>query len=175
MPTKSTALRNSQIGNLVANLDSLELIDGSSNVIATGSGISWGTASSGSVSPSSDISLSGNANAGGGTDAATARFFDSGASGEEISGLNVGQDQNVGTWSNGTSYQVGDKVSNGGRTFEATEAHTADSSNEPGVGDSWPDFWDEIHILLDNTNITDGQTINLPSSSATLTEPADTQ
>jgi hypothetical protein len=175
MPTKSTALRNSQVENLVANLDSLELKDGSSTVIATGSGISWGSPSSGAVNPSSDISLNGNANAGGGTDAATARFYDSGASGEEIDGLNVGQDQNVSTWSSGSSQQVGDKVSNVGRTFEATKPHTAGTDNEPGVGDAWPSVWDEIHILLDNTNISDGQTINLPSNSATITEPADTQ
>lgn len=87
--TKSSALRNSQADNLVANLDSMELIDGSSNVIATGSGISWASASSGSVSPSSDITLTGNTNAGSGTDAATARLYDSGASGEEINSMSV--------------------------------------------------------------------------------------
>jgi tripartite-type tricarboxylate transporter receptor subunit TctC len=87
--TKSNALRNSQADSLVANLDSIELKDSSGTTIAEGSGISWDAASSGSVSPSSDITLTGNSNAGGGTDATDARIYDSGASGEEINSLNV--------------------------------------------------------------------------------------
>ena len=89
MATKNTALRNSQADSLVANLDSIELLDGSSNVIATGSGISFAAASSGEVSPSSDVTITGNANAGSGTDADSARLFDSGGSGEEINSLTV--------------------------------------------------------------------------------------
>lgn len=90
MATKSSALRNSQADSLVANLDQLELIDGASNVIATvDAAIVWAAASAGSVSPSSDINMTGNANAGGGTAAATARLYDSGATGEEITGLTV--------------------------------------------------------------------------------------
>ena len=89
MATKNTALRNSQADSLVANLDSIELLDGSSNVIATGSGISFAAASSGEVSPSSDVTITGNANAGSGTDADSARLFDSGGSGEEINSISV--------------------------------------------------------------------------------------
>jgi len=87
--TKSSALRNSQADSLVANLDSIELKDSGGTVIATGSGISFNAASSGSVSPSADITLTGNANAGSGTTATSARIFDSGASGEEINSLVV--------------------------------------------------------------------------------------
>lgn len=87
--TKSTELRSSQADSLVSNLDSMELKDTNGNTIAEGSGISWDAASSGSVSPSSDITLTGNANAGGGTDATDARVYDSGASGEEINSLTV--------------------------------------------------------------------------------------
>ena len=89
MATKNTALRNSQADSLVANLDSIELIDGGGTVIATGSGISFAAASNGEVSPSSDVSITGNASAGSGTDADSARLFDSGGSGEEINSLNV--------------------------------------------------------------------------------------
>jgi len=87
--TKSSALRNSQADSLVANLDSIELKDSGGTVIATASGISFNAASVGSVSPSADITLTGNANAGSGTTATSARIFDSGASGEEINSLNV--------------------------------------------------------------------------------------
>jgi len=87
--TKSSALRNSQADSLVANLDSIELKDTNGTTIAEGSGISWNAASSGSVSPSADITLTGNANAGGGTNATDGRIYDSGASGEEINSLNV--------------------------------------------------------------------------------------
>jgi tripartite-type tricarboxylate transporter receptor subunit TctC len=89
MATKNTALRNSQADSLVANLDSIELLDGSSTVIATGSGISFAAASNGEVSPSSDVTITGNANAGSGTDTDSARLFDSGGSGEEINSLTV--------------------------------------------------------------------------------------
>jgi len=87
--TKSSALRNSQADSLVANLDSIELKDTDGVVIATGSGISFNAASSGSVSPSSDITLTGNTMAGSGTTATSARIFDSGTSGEEINSLVV--------------------------------------------------------------------------------------
>jgi hypothetical protein len=87
--TKSSALRNSQADSLVSNLDSIELKDSGGTVIAEGSGISWDAASSGSVSPSADITLTGNANAGGGTNATDGRIYDSGGSGEEINSLNV--------------------------------------------------------------------------------------
>lgn len=87
--TKSNALRNSQADSLVANLDSIELKDTNGNTIATGSGISFNAASGGSVTPSADITLTGNANAGSGTTATSARIFDSGSTGEEINSLVV--------------------------------------------------------------------------------------
>jgi len=124
--SKSNALRNSQADSLVANLDSIELKDSGGTTIAEGSGISWDAASSGSVSPSSDVTLTGNANAGSGTDATAARQYDSGASGEEISSLNVTQ--------------------------------------TGGGGD----------IELDNTNISDGQTVTIPASNFDITEPSST-
>lgn len=92
MADKSTAIRNSQADRLVANLDGIELLDASSNVIATGTVSGWASATAGEVKPSSDVSLTGTAAAGtgsNGTDAATARFFDTGATGEEVSGMTV--------------------------------------------------------------------------------------
>jgi hypothetical protein len=124
--SKSNALRNSQADSLVANLDSIELKDSSGTTIAEGSGISWDAASSGSVSPSSDVTITGNSNAGSGTDAANARQYDSGASGEEINNLDVTQ--------------------------------------TGGGGD----------IELDNTNISDGQTVTIPAGNFDITEPSST-
>lgn len=89
MADKSTAIRNSQADRLVANLDGIELLDASSNVIATGTVSGWAAASAGEVKPSADVSLTGNTAAGGGTDAATARIYDTGATGEEVSGMTV--------------------------------------------------------------------------------------
>lgn len=85
--TKNTDLRNAQADRLVANLDKMELLDSNGNTIANGD-VSWAAASNGEVSPSSSIELDGTANAGTGTDAAEARFYDADGN-EEISGLTV--------------------------------------------------------------------------------------
>jgi len=86
--TKNTDLRNAQADRLVQNLDKMELLDSNGNTIASGD-VSWDPATTGEVSPASAINLTGTANAGTGTDAATARFYDSGNSGEEINSLSV--------------------------------------------------------------------------------------
>lgn len=88
MATKSTALRTSQADNLVANLDRLDLEDGSGNVLATGT-VAWDSAAAGVVGLSASIELTGAAQAGSGTNAEAARLYHSGESGEEIDGLTV--------------------------------------------------------------------------------------
>jgi hypothetical protein len=115
-----------------------------------------------------------NSDAGTGTDATQARIYDdSGSSGEELSGLIVALDQNVDPWSDGTSYSVDDKVSNTiqGTTFafRVTEAHTADSEKEPGVGDTWRDFFELIDLRIDQNNLTDGLEVNI--NSLTIVQP----
>lgn len=124
MATKSSSLRNSLADDMVSNIDSIEMKDSSGTVIATGSISGWTTASGGSVDFSSSVDVTGNSNAGGGTDIATARVFDSNTSGDEVSGITVSQD---------------------------------------GSGD----------IDVENTNISDGQTLTL--SSLEIIEPASTQ
>lgn len=95
MATKSTALRNAQADGLVANLDKIEVLDTNGTVLGTGT-VSWTSASSGEVDFSSDVDVTGNSNAGGGTDITEARVFDSGSTGEEISGITVTQTGNGG-------------------------------------------------------------------------------
>lgn len=150
------------------NIDGLELLDGSSNVIARATGFSWNAASGGTIDVSGTPTATGLSAAGTGTDAANARLYDdSGASGDEVTGLIVAQDQNFSPWSSSTSYQVGDKVTNtiGGDTFrfEVTEAHTSDSEKEPGAGATWPKYFDLVDLVIDNTNIADGQTVDVNS------------
>lgn len=86
--TKNDALRNSQADALVSNLDAIELKDTNGTVIATASGISWNSASGGTVAPSADITLTGNTMAGEGTDAESARIYDEDGT-EEIDGFSV--------------------------------------------------------------------------------------
>jgi len=123
MATKSTALRNSQADSLVANLVTLEVLDANSNVIGSGSISGWTTASSGEVDFDSDVSVTGNSNAGDGADIAEARLV--GSTSEELTGITVTQ--------------------------------------TGGGGD----------IEVENTNITDGQTLTV--TSLAITEPAETQ
>lgn len=96
MATKSSALRNSQADGLVANIDKIEVKDTNGNVLGTATISGWTSASSGQVDLSSDVTITGNATAGSGTDITEARLYDSGSSGEEISGLTVTQTGNGG-------------------------------------------------------------------------------
>jgi len=166
--TISDASRNAILDRFVQNLDGIELKDTNGTVIATTTGESWNSASGGTVDVSGTPTLTGNANASTGTDATNARLYDdSGNSGEEVDGLIVGQDQNFSSWSTSTSYQVGDKVTNtvAGDTFrfEVTEAHTSGSDKEPGVGDTWPRYFQLVDLVIDNTNIAQNQTIDVNS------------
>ena len=85
----STALRNSQAADLVANLDTLEIIDADgTTVLVAFSGLTWSAPSNGQVSVS-NTPLTATAAATG--TATTARLKDSsGTSGEEITGIPVG-------------------------------------------------------------------------------------
>lgn len=87
MATVSSALRNSQADDLVAELDKLEILDGSSNVLVSFS-ISWNAASSGQTTVSG-LPITSTASAGG--TASEARLVDSGGeTTEEITSLSVG-------------------------------------------------------------------------------------
>jgi len=88
MATKSEALRNSQAEDMAANLNALEIKDSTGpTVIIEFTGVSFGSASSGTVSASS-TPHSGSASAGGNAD--TARLYDkAGSTGEEVTGLTV--------------------------------------------------------------------------------------
>jgi len=172
--TVSNASRNAILDRFVQNLDGIELKDSAGTVIASVTGASFNAASGGTVDVSGTPTLTGNASAATGTDATTARLFDSGASDEEVDGLIVAQDQNFSAWSPSVSYQVGDKVTNTVDgdlfRFEVTEAHTSDSEKEPGVGDTWPRYFDLIDLVIDNTNIADGQTVDI--NSLLIVQPA---
>lgn len=46
-------------------------------------------------------------------------------------------------WLTATGYVVGDRVSNGGKSYVCTVAHTSGASDEPGTGANYLDFWGE--------------------------------
>jgi len=87
MSTANDTLRNSIADDLVANFDRLEVLDGSSNTLVTYT-ISWNAASAGNTGVSG-LPITESASNGG--DAATARLYDSGSSGQELSGMSVTQ------------------------------------------------------------------------------------
>ena len=176
--TVSSSLRNRVADARVQNLDALELFDGSSNVIARVTGISWdaaGATDDGAVYVSGTPTLTGTTNAGSGADAVEARYYDdAGSSGDALEGLIVAQGTSPPAWSYGTTYSQGDLVSNtlSGVTFyfQADSGHTASTSDEPGAGELWPGTWTLVDILIENTNIVDGQTVDV--NSAVIVEPA---
>lgn len=47
-------------------------------------------------------------------------------------------------WASGITYPINTFVVNRGRTYTCIQAHTSDSSNEPGVGDNWQVYWSKI-------------------------------
>lgn len=172
--TVSDALRTSVADTRVANIDAIELLDGANGtVIASTTGVGWNAASGGSVSVSGTPTLDGNASAGAGTQATHARLYHTGASGDELDNLIVDQDQNYSAWSTNTSYTSGDRVTNtiGGTTFyfKATTGHTSSSSDEPGVGDEWRTYWELQDIVISNTNIADGDKVDI--NSMVIVEP----
>lgn len=175
--TVSTALRNAMADRRVQNIDALQLQDSGGTTIAEVTGLSWnsaGATDNGVVYASGTPTITGNSNAGSGTDATEARFYDTGASGEELTGLVVGQGTSPSAWSGGNSYSQGDLVSNtlSGVTFyfEADQNHTAAPDNEPGAGETWPAYWTLVDVLIENTNIADGQTIDI--NYVAIVEPA---
>jgi len=116
MPTASSELRNSQAEDMTENIDRLEILDGSQNVLVIFS-ISWNAASSGQVTVSG-LTKSTTASAGG--TASEARYYDSGNSGEEISGLSVA--------TSGADVTIDNTSITNGQTVELTSAsYTAPS------------------------------------------------
>jgi hypothetical protein len=174
----STSLRNRVADARVENLDALELFDSSGSVIADATGISWNAAGAqddGAVYVSGTPTLTGTAAAAGGADAVEARYYDdAGSSGDELSGLVVAQGTSPSAWSLGTSYTQGDLVSNtlsGVQFFfRADSQHSASADTEPGAGKLWPGTWTLVDILIENTNIVDGQTIDI--TVAAVVEPS---
>lgn len=121
MATKTSELRNSQADDLVANLDKLEIKDSTGpTTIIDFSGLTWGSASSGTVSATS-TPHSGSATNGG--DADEARLYDSGSSGEEITGLTVT------ATGNGGDIQLDNTNINSGQTVEITSIDVTEPAN----------------------------------------------
>lgn len=87
MSTANDTLRNSLADDLVGNFDRLEILDGSDNTLVTFT-ISWNAASTGNTGVSGLPITESAANGG---DAASARLYDSGSSGEELADMTVAQ------------------------------------------------------------------------------------
>lgn len=130
--------------------------------------ITWGAASAGAAAVAS-TPVAGTAGAAG--TAAEAKLHNV-ADTHQVTGFLVDTAATV-AWATATAYVVSDKRLNGGVSYVCTEAHTSDADTEPGVGPSWPDMWDQIHITMDNLTVASGQTVNL--ASFVWTEPATTQ
>lgn len=122
MATKSSALRNSQADDMAENLNALEIKDSSGpTVIIEFTGLSWGSASSGTVSASS-TPHSGDASNGG--DADEARLYDAaGSSGEEVSGLTVTET------GGGGDIELDNTNINAGQKVEITSIDITEPSN----------------------------------------------
>lgn len=50
----------------------------------------------------------------------------------------------IGEWVTATEYEVAQGVENDGSSYRCKADHTAGSTNEPGVGEDWENFWDLI-------------------------------
>jgi len=87
MGAYSTNLRNALAARAVQNLNVLEILDASNNVIVAFTSLTWGTPSNGQVSVSG-LPIEQNATASG--IATSARLRHSGGSGESITGMTVG-------------------------------------------------------------------------------------
>ena len=85
MSTATDALRNSQADDLVGNLDTLDVLDGSGTVLVSYS-LTWDAAAAGETSVSGLPIIEQASNGG---DAAEARL--TGSTSEEITGLTVGE------------------------------------------------------------------------------------
>ena len=110
MATLNTALVNSMAADAVQNLDTLEVRD-SGNTVLVSFSITWGAGSAG-VQEVQSTPVSGTASAAGTAD--NARFYDSGASGEELTGLTVG--------TSGTDVTIDNTSISSGQTVNLTSA-----------------------------------------------------
>lgn len=160
--TKSTNLINSQIDDMVANLDELALQNAGGSDIVVYSPVAWGAASAGRKNHTGVLSDNATAD-----DTITqAEYRDSGASGESISGLLVDTPASA-AWAATTAYSVNDKVISGGRHYKCKEAHTSSASgatgDEPGTGDGFRNYWDEINVRVNQVAVTNGQQVDVNS------------
>lgn len=122
MATKTEVLRNSQAEDLVENLNALEIEDSAGGtVIIEFTGVAFGAASNGTVSATS-TPHSGSASGGG--DADTARLYDAaGSSGEEITGLTVGET------GDDTDIELDNTNINSGQQVEITSIDVTEPAN----------------------------------------------
>lgn len=110
MADLNTTLADSMAADAVDNLDTLEIRDSDDNVLVSFS-ITWGSDGTGVQEVQSTPVES---TAGDDGDADNARFYDSGASGEEITGLTVG--------TSGTDVTIDNTSISSGQTVNLTSA-----------------------------------------------------
>jgi len=62
----------------------------------------------------------------------------------DVEGEGLGQVFSWGTtaWASGTEYDESSIITNGGSIYKCSKAHTSSTSNEPGSGDDWTDYWE---------------------------------
>ena len=49
-----------------------------------------------------------------------------------------------GSWASAETYSIGDIVINSSTYYYALQGHTASSSDEPGTGEDWEDYWESL-------------------------------
>jgi hypothetical protein len=118
MGTVSTALRNSQADDKVANIDVIDIIDSDGVTVLVTYSVTWGAAASGTADVSGTPTDATASNSG---TAATAVFRDSGATGEEITGITVA--------TSGAPVTIDNTSITAGQTIQLTSAsYTAPST-----------------------------------------------
>ena len=50
-------------------------------------------------------------------------------------------------WADDTSYLINNVVSNDGVYYKCIQAHTSALANEPGAGEDWQDYWQELEYI----------------------------
>ncbi len=157
-------LRDSLIDDMVSNLDVLALQNAGGTDIVVYTGITWGAASAGRRSVAS-TPLSANSTSG---DTITqAEYRDAVGTSEDITGLLVDIPATA-SWAATTAYSVNDRVISNTRHYKCKEAHTSSAAgatgDEPGTGDGFRDYWDEINIRLNVVTVVNDQTVEINSA-----------
>ena len=162
MPVKSSEIITAEAAAAMANLDRLSLLASNGTTVLATIPIVFSPGAAGVQSIASA-----NANGVAAGTAALAKLHSSTAP-DEITGLIVSTPATV-NWGGALEYAIGDKrLGTEGNTYRATEAHTSDADTEPGVGPSWEDVWELIHVTIDNTSINVGQQVTVSSFAYTV-------